>query len=66
MNFANWKYNLLCLALTLSGCTDDLQAALEFAGENRAELEEVLAHYRECGDAQQGYPGRDRLHAAMA
>ena len=52
MNFANWKYNLLCLALTLSGCTDDLQAALECAGENRAELEEVLAHYRECGDAE--------------
>ena len=31
-------------------CTDELQKALEFAGDNRAELEMVLEHYDASGD----------------
>ena len=46
------KYLLISLLLSLAiGCRDNrrLDAALEFAGENRVELERVLEHYRDSG-----------------
>ena len=46
------KYIFISLLLSLAiGCRDNrrLDAALEFAGENRVELERVLAHYRDSG-----------------
>lgn len=46
------KYIFILLLLSLAiGCRDNrrLDAALEFAGENRVELERVLEHYRDSG-----------------
>ena len=46
------KYVLIVLLVSLTmGCRDNrrLDAALEFAGENRTELERVLEHYRDSG-----------------
>lgn len=46
------KYIFISLLLSLAiGCRDNrrLDAALEFAGENRVELERVLEHYRDSG-----------------
>lgn len=45
-----WKYSLLLL-LFFTSCQRDhrLSDALEFAGDNRAELEKVLAHYKDSG-----------------
>ena len=46
------KYLSILLLLSLAiGCRDNrrLDAALEFAGENRVELERVLEHYRDSG-----------------
>lgn len=40
---------VICSVMALS-CTDGLQQALEFAGDNRAELEKVLEHYDASGD----------------
>ena len=46
------KYVLIVLLVSLvMGCRDNrrLNAALDFAGENRVELEQVLEHYRDSG-----------------
>lgn len=51
MNIVTTKYNLVLtmfISLLFSGCAtkvDRLEYALEFAGENRRELEEVLEYY---------------------
>lgn len=46
-----WKFVVLGLLLAVSSCRNDrrLEAALEFAGDNRGELEKVLVHYRDSG-----------------
>ena len=52
MNAINKKYNLvfiMFISILFSGCVtkfDRLEYALEFAGENRRELEKVLEYYR--------------------
>ena len=51
------KFNILIVAsaLLLTSCfrtQSPLEQALEMAGDNRAELEKVLAHYKNEGDAQ--------------
>lgn len=52
MNIATTKYNLVLtmfISLIFSGCAtkvNRLEYALEFAGENRGELEKVLEYYR--------------------
>lgn len=38
---------ILLLLLTACQSKDRLDMALEYAGDNRAELEKVLEHYRE-------------------
>lgn len=41
------------LILILTGCaTDPLEQALRLSGDNRPELESVLAHYRQSGDRE--------------
>ena len=42
---------LVVFVLTVS-CADGLQQALEFAGDNRGELEKVLEHYTASGDEE--------------
>lgn len=45
------------LMFVLVSCVDEIEAALDFAGDNRAQLEAVLEHYRNEGD-------EDKLRAA--
>ena len=45
---------LICIlsVCLLISCTDRLQQALDFAGDNRNELEKVLEHYSASGDKE--------------
>ena len=52
MIYMNWaKLGVLVSMLLLCACrhNERLERALEFAGENRAELEKVLVHYKDSG-----------------
>ena len=42
----------LCLALTLASCSSPLRQALDFAGDNAAELQAVLDKYEAEGDGE--------------
>lgn len=46
------KFIFMCMLLLCWGCqsTDPLEEALELAGENRGELEQVIAHYSRSPD----------------
>lgn len=46
-----WKYVVLCLIVVFTCCQRDkrLESALEFAADNRGELEKVLVHYKDSG-----------------
>lgn len=46
------KFVFMCMLLLCWGCqsTDPLEEALELAGENRGELEQVIAHYSRSPD----------------
>lgn len=49
-----WRHSLASAAIMvmLTGCNDGLEQALEFAGDNRSELEKVLEHFSGDGEKQ--------------
>lgn len=50
--FAAAILTLLAVSLHLTSCDDSLRRALEYAGDNRHELERVLEYYENAGDPQ--------------
>ena len=61
----------LCIALTLASCSSPLRQALDFAGDNAAELQAVLDKYEAEGDglklaAAEFLIGNMRLHGLWA